>query len=90
MEIFSTSKIDLLATYDIVEEQVVGKLYSKIESSESIYVGDVSEDHMGFIQLSIFPPYSDKSYISEDFEKLKGDFINYASFWHSRESRGIC
>lgn len=91
MEFFQTKKIDLAVKYDILAKKTTGTIYSKIEDSpHPIPVAVVEEEPIGTFQLHIPPAHTQKDYISEEFENVKEDLINYANFWHSRASRGIC
>lgn len=91
MQNYQTDKIDLVVKYDIITRKTSGIIYSKIENtSNPIPVATIEEEPIGSSHLCILPNYNGKSYIKEEYEKVKSDFVNYAKFWHSRASRGIC
>lgn len=90
MHIVENDRIVIISTYDIINKRTEGKVLSKVEAQEEILVANIIEKPKGTAKLNILKEYKGKSYIEEDFEELKSEFISYANMWSSRESKGIC
>lgn len=90
MHIVENDRIVIISTYDIINKRTEGKIYSKVEAKEEILVAKIIEKPKGTAKLNILKEYRGKSYIKEDFEELKPEFISYANMWNLRESRGVC
>ncbi|MCI8361687.1 MAG: hypothetical protein HFJ41_00750 [Clostridia bacterium] len=90
MQNYETDNIIVSLRYDIEYKKTTGEIYSKVEGEQKEHcVGSVVENPIGIPEVRILKKYNNRSYIKEDFEKLKPKIESYINMWRERASRDV-